>query len=70
MWLFDKIREKKQIREERCSTLLSRIDTALDELKQVFSCPDRFVTDDDITISGYFKIKIRTIKCDEGIIGL
>ena len=50
MWLFDKIREKKQIREERCASLLSRIDTALDELKQVFSCPDRFVTDDDITI--------------------
>ena len=50
MWIFDRIKEKKQIREERCATLLSRIDTALEELKQVFSCSDRFVTDDDITI--------------------
>lgn len=50
MWIFDIIKEKKQIREERCGTLLSSIDTALEELKQVFSCPDRFVTDDDITI--------------------
>lgn len=50
MWIFDRIREKKKIRDERCIMLISKIDAAEEELNQLFSCSDRFITDDDISI--------------------
>ncbi len=49
MGIFDRIKEKKRIRNELCDKLINNIDAATEELNNMFACRERFITDEDVS---------------------
>lgn len=49
MGIFDRIKEKKRIRNELCDKQINNIDVATEELNNMFACRERFITDEDVS---------------------
>ena len=49
MGIFDRIKEKKRIRNELCVMQINIIESATEELNNMFAHRERFITDEDIS---------------------
>lgn len=65
MWIFDKIKEQKRIREELCTKQIGQIDAATEELNTLFACRDRFISDEDVSVwSKKYQETISALRAD------
>ena len=55
MWIFDSIKEKKRLRNEKCNDLINRATTSVESITSLFSDKRRFITADAV----YGKIEMQ-----------